>query len=35
MEDFKAPWVKVSASKIGILPNAKFVGVIIERGTKR
>ena len=32
MEDFKAPWVKVSASKIGILPNAKFVGVSIERG---
>ena len=29
--DFKAPWVKVSASKIGILPNAKFVGVTIER----
>ena len=35
MEDFKAPWVKVSASKIGILPNAKFVGVAIERGKKR
>jgi len=32
MEDFKAPWVKVSAAKIGILPNAKFVGVSIERG---
>ena len=31
MEDFKAPWVKVSAAKIGILPNAKFVGVSIER----
>jgi dihydroneopterin aldolase len=29
--DFGAPWVKVSASKIGILPNAKFVGVTIER----
>ena len=26
-----APWVKVSAAKIGILPNAKFVGVSIER----
>jgi len=35
MEDFKAPWVKVSASKIGILPNAKFVGVAIERGQRR
>jgi dihydroneopterin aldolase len=32
LEDFKAPWVKVTASKIGILPNAKFVGVSIERG---
>ena len=26
-----APWVKVSVAKIGILPNAKFVGVTIER----
>ena len=34
MEDFKAPWVKVSAAKIGILPNAKFVGVLIERGKR-
>ncbi len=31
LEDFGAPWVKVSAAKIGILPNAKFVGVSIER----
>ena len=30
--DFKAPWVRVTASKIGILPNAKFVGVSIQRG---
>jgi dihydroneopterin aldolase len=30
--EFKAPWVRVSAAKIGILPNAKFVGVSIERG---
>ena len=34
MDDFKAPWVKVSAAKIGILPNAKFVGVAIERGAR-
>ena len=34
VDDFKAPWVKVSAAKIGILPNAKFVGVAIERGTR-
>lgn len=31
IDDFRAPWVKVSAAKIGILPNAKFVGVSIER----
>jgi len=31
LEDFGAPWVKVSAAKIGILANAKFVGVVIER----
>ena len=30
--DFGAPWAKVSVAKIGILPNAKFVGVTIERG---
>jgi len=29
--DFGAPWVRVSAAKIGILPNAKLVGVSIER----
>ena len=34
-DDFKAPWVKVTASKIGILPNAKFVGVSIQRGVDR
>ena len=31
LRDFGAPWVKVSAAKIGILANAKFVGVSIER----
>jgi len=30
-DEFGAPWVKVSAAKIGVLPNAKFVGVSIER----
>jgi dihydroneopterin aldolase len=30
-QDLGAPWVKVSVAKIGILPNAKFVGVTIER----
>ena len=31
VRDMGAPWVKVSVAKIGILPNAKFVGVSIER----
>ena len=31
LQDFGAPWVKVSASKIGILANARLVGVSIER----
>jgi dihydroneopterin aldolase len=31
VEEFGAPWVRVNAAKIGILPNAKFVGVSIER----
>ena len=31
IEEFGAPWVRVSAAKIGILPNARFVGVSIER----
>jgi dihydroneopterin aldolase len=32
--EFGAPWVRVSAAKIGILANAKFVGVSIERKKK-
>ena len=31
---FGAPWVKVSVTKLGILPGVKRVGVIIERGHK-
>src|SRR5688572_23649277 len=31
LNDLGAPWVKVSAAKLGILANAKFVGVTIER----
>ena len=34
IRDFGAPWIRVSAAKIGILPNAKFVGVTIERGQR-
>lgn len=31
LQDFGAPWCKVSVAKLGILPNAKLVGVTIER----
>ena len=31
IEEFGAPWVKVSAAKVGVLANARFVGVSIER----
>jgi len=31
LDEFGAPWLKVSVAKIGILANAKFVGVTIER----
>jgi dihydroneopterin aldolase len=31
LDEFGAPWVKVSVAKIGILGNARFVGVTIER----
>ena len=31
LDDFGAPWVKVSAAKLGILANARYVGDTIER----
>ena len=31
LEEFGAPWAKISVAKIGILGNARFVGVTIER----
>jgi dihydroneopterin aldolase len=31
LEEFEAPWVRVSASKIGCLPNVRLVGLAIER----
>jgi len=33
-DDFGSPWVKVSVSKLGILPGVKRVGVMIERGQR-
>ncbi len=31
IDDFGAPWARVSAAKVGVLPGAKLVGVTIER----
>ena len=33
--EFHAPWVRVSIAKIGAQPNARRVGVVIERGRKQ
>jgi len=32
MDDFSAPWVKISVAKIGVMKGVKRVGVAIERG---
>jgi dihydroneopterin aldolase len=32
--EFRAPWVRVSVAKLGILKDVKLVGVVIERGTR-
>ena len=32
--EFKAPWVKVSVTKLAALKNVKQLGVTIERGTR-
>ena len=32
LEEFDAPWVKVSIAKLGILGDAALVGVSVERG---
>ena len=34
MHDFKAPWLRVKISKPNILPFAKAVGVIMEKGQR-
>ncbi len=35
LDEFHAPWVRVSVAKIGAQPNARRVGVVIERGRKK
>jgi dihydroneopterin aldolase len=32
LDDFKAPWVKVSVAKLNAIRNCKQVGICIERG---
>jgi dihydroneopterin aldolase len=34
LDQFKAPWVKVSISKLNALPHVKRLGVSIERGQR-
>ena len=34
MRDFKAPWVKVSVTKLAPLKNVRRLGVTIERGSR-
>jgi dihydroneopterin aldolase len=33
--DFRAPWVRVSVTKLAALKNVKELGVCIERGARR
>jgi 7,8-dihydroneopterin aldolase/epimerase/oxygenase len=35
MGEFKAPWVKVSVTKLAALKNVKQLGVTIERGQRQ
>ena len=35
IDEFHAPWVRVSIAKIGAQPNARRVGVVIERSRKK
>lgn len=34
MGEFKAPWVKVSITKLAALPKVKELGVTVERGSR-
>jgi len=34
LTEFKAPWVKVSVAKLGMIRGVKKLGICIERGTK-
>ena len=34
LDDFKAPWVKVSVAKLQAIRGSRMVGISIERGSK-
>ena len=34
LDEFHSPWVRVSVAKLGILKDARLVGVTIERGDR-
>jgi dihydroneopterin aldolase len=34
MQEFAAPWIKVSIAKLAPLSNVKKLGIVIERGTR-
>ncbi|MBI5919526.1 MAG: dihydroneopterin aldolase [Nitrosomonadales bacterium] len=34
LDDFKAPWVKVSVAKLQAIRGSKMVGICLERGTR-
>lgn len=35
LDEFGAPWVKISIAKVGVVKGVKRVGVAIERGSSR
>lgn len=35
LKEFHAPWVRVSIAKVGAQPNARRVGVVIERSREK
>ncbi len=35
LDEFGAPWVKISIAKVGVMKGVKRVGVSIERGSTR
>jgi dihydroneopterin aldolase len=35
LNDFKAPWVRISVAKLNAIRGCKMVGICIERGVKK